>query len=112
MVKLTLEGFEPTDAEINKANETIKAANAAAKRSKLASMVQFIKGDKTASEEDKKRILDSRGDTRQDYLRRYVAYTIAKTTGRLKTEVTHESEDASKKGIYLWNMFQVAREVG
>ena len=77
----------------------------------MACMVQFVKGS-DCSEEEKTRVLNSRGDERQQYLRQYVAYTVAKSSGRLTSVASHSTVKAQKATVYNWNMFQMTKEVG
>ena len=96
---------------MKKANEIIKAAGEAAKRSKMSSMVQFVSRS-NATPEQKATVLNSRGEDRQAYLRQYVAYTVAKTTGRLRSSATHSTEKAERQNNYFWNAHQLDKEVG
>ena len=111
MVKLVLKEFAPTDDEVTQAIEVLRACTEPAKKSKMSSMVQHVKGSKM-SQEDKQSILDARGEVRQKYLRQYVAYTVAKSAGRTVATAEHSSKKKEKVGVYHWNYFQMCQNVG
>ena len=111
MVKLDLNEFTPTDAEVERAKQVIQAANPKESKSKMAAMVQYVKNS-GAPEEAKDKILNSRGDERQAYLRKYVAYTVAKGSGRLTSTASHSTEKADRVSVFYWNFFQMKKKVG
>ena len=77
MVKLSLDVFVPSDDEVAKAKAVIASATDAAKRSKIASTVQFVKTDPKITPDEKSKFFNSRGEERQNYLRKYVSHQIA-----------------------------------
>lgn len=111
-MKLSMESFVPTAEELAKAKEVLAAANKKQAHSKMQSMVNFVARDESASDAEKKSILNSRGTKRQDYLLQYVAYQVAKGQGRIISKATHSSENLSTKRFYHWNRHKIEKEVG
>ena len=111
-MKLTMEEFVPTEEEMEAAKRIVAAGSKKQLHAKMESMVGAIKRDPKMTEEQKKKVLDSRGDIRQGYLLKYCAYQAAKGAGTLATRATHSTSSASKTRYYYWNEFTLKKKVG
>ena len=111
-MKLSLEEFLPTEEELEAAKKVVAAASGKQKHSKMEAMVGFVKRDVAMDAEAKQRVLAARGDARQQYLLKYVAYQTAKGTGTLQSRATHRSCTEAKTRFHYWNEHELRKAKG
>ncbi len=76
-------GFKPTEAELRAARSVLERCDDKGKRAKLASMMAFLKRNPSGENAN---IAATRGETRKDYLERYLAFQINDHGGNLVSE--------------------------
>ena len=105
--------FTPTAEELQSARDILAAADAKQKKSKMAAMVAFAKAN-TAAPDGNDSVLASRGEDRQDYLLKYVAYMGRKkgTISKVITANSHENARSSVTQFHRWSRHEMEREVG
>ena len=107
--QIALKTYTPSEEELKQARDILNGACNAAKRSKMASMVAFVK---TLGGDDA--ILNSRGDERQEYLAKYVAMMEKRkaTKSTIASTVSHDQRTAEVVQFHRWSRHQMEQEVG
>ena len=86
LTKVNLKGLEVSESDLQKARQLIAAASQKEQRSKMASMVHYLKNTGCNPE-----ILQSRGAARQDYLAKFLAHQLE--------EKDQESKSTNKREV-------------
>ena len=73
--------YEPSAAELEKARAILSECDAKEQKSKMASMVGYVKRQPDA--EMHKEVAESRGENRQQYLVRYMAYQLTRGQNKM-----------------------------
>ena len=98
----------PTPEEVEQAKLIIKQANPAQMRSKMSSMVQWLKSFPDSD------VTTSRGAQRQQYLESFVVHQLRSKNQQKKSEhVTKKSHDNQAKAAKrFWNEERIVKELG
>ena len=107
--KFNLDKWAPTEAELQEAKALLQAQDPKKKRSSMASMVAFVgKGDPECAN----KVAELRGEARQDYCARYLAYMTKKKAGTLTTTSSHSTQSVRNTDYFFWSRFEMEKEVG
>ena len=107
---MSLIAFEPSGTEIARATEIVAQASKSKKKSMNNAMLQYVRSNDGAA--DQSSISDSRGDTRENYILKYLALQVAKTAGRLRSGSTQEFATEKTQRITPMYLFQMEKEFG
>ena len=110
--KDSIDSIRPSDDEIKAAKLILNNSTSAAKRSKMACMTAWLKRNADGAGNDA--ALGSRGQTREDYLLKYLVSVNRKQNATSST-IAEQSSSSSKTNnmdFYYWNKFVMDRELG
>ena len=90
--------FVPTAEDLERARQIMLSADARKKKSNANCLRQYVLANE--STEAAAVILGAQGDAKQDYIKRYLAFQVAKTSGKLVTSNKHIHKDAAMKDVH------------
>ena len=103
-----LSALMPTDDELKKARDTLKALDKASLRSRMASMVHFVKQN---SDDE---ILTSRGDKRKGFLELFLVHQLRDKQAKSLKVSSHELTNLDTVGVdhQWWSKYKMDMEMG